>query len=106
MPPVWSNPNSIIVRAMALAGDRIVIAGPPDVARKTPNPLAYSNEKDALAGFRGEKGVLLQVVSASNGKMVSTRKLSAMPVFDGLSVAGGKVFISLKDGTVECWGGR
>ena len=58
-PPVkWSNEKSLIVRAMVLAGDRMVIAGPPDLGRKTSEILAYENEEEALSGFRGEKGVV------------------------------------------------
>jgi hypothetical protein len=104
-PPVkWSNEKSLIVRAMVLAGDRILVAGPPDLGRKTAGILAYENEKEALSGFRGEKGVVLRIVSAEDGSEISQCELTSMPVFDGMSTAAGKLFISLKDGTVECWG--
>jgi len=60
-PPVkWSKEKSLIVRAMVLAGDRLVIAGPPDLGRKMSGILAYENEEEALSGFRGEKGVVLR----------------------------------------------
>jgi outer membrane protein assembly factor BamB len=99
----WSNTKSPIVRAMVLAGDSLVIAGPPDVGQRDPAILSFTNEEDAIAAFNGEKGVLLQVASAADGKVLSESKLEAMPVFDGISSAGGKVFISLKNGTVQCW---
>ena len=103
--PVWSQADSLIVRAMVLAGDQLVLAGPPDVGQKDTGLLAFTNEPEALTGFRGQKGVFLRVVSAADGARRSEAKLSAMPVFDGMSAAGGKLFLSLKDGTVECWGG-
>ena len=103
-PVEWSNEKSLIVRAMVLAGDRMVIAGPPDLGLKTSGILAYENEEEALAGFRGEKGVILRIVSVQDGSEISQCELTSMPVFDGMSTAAGKVFISLQDGTVECWG--
>jgi hypothetical protein len=104
-PPVnWSVEKSLIVRAMVLAGDRMVVAGPPDLGRKTSEILAYENEEEALSGFRGEKGVVMRIVSARDGSAISQCELTSMPVFDGMSTAAGKVFISFKDGTVECWG--
>jgi hypothetical protein len=89
---------------MVLAGDRVVIAGPPDLGRKTSGVLAYENEEEALSGFRGEKGVVLRIVSAQDGTEISQCELTFMPVFDGMSTAAGKLFISLKNGTVECYG--
>ena len=105
LPPlVWGNTQAPIVRAMVLAGDQIVVAGPPDLGKKDPKILAFENEEDAVAGFRGAKGIHLWTVSAADGKKRSQHKLAAMPVFDGLSAAGGRLFISLRNGTVECWG--
>jgi len=101
---VWGDGKSLIVRAMVLASDQLAVAGPPDLGRKNPKLLAYTNEKEAVSGFRGEKGVLLRVVSAADGKNRSEQRLTSMPVFDGMSAAGGRLFISLKNGTVECWG--
>ncbi|MGD0090566.1 MAG: PQQ-binding-like beta-propeller repeat protein, partial [Planctomycetota bacterium] len=101
---IWSVESSPIVRAMVLASDKLAIAGPPDVGQKDPKLLAYLNEAEALAAFNGEQGALLQVLSAADGKKLSEQRLSAMPVFDGMSVANGRLYISLKDGTVECWG--
>ena len=101
---VWSNDETPIVRAMVLAANQLIVAGPPNLARKDEKLMAHTNEPEALAGFRGEKGVYLQVFSASDGKKLSETKLTAMPVFDGMSAAGGRLFIALKNGTVECWG--
>jgi len=101
---VWSVESSPIVRAMVLASDKLVIAGPPDAGQKDPKLLAYLNEAEALAAFNGAQGVLLQVLSAADGKKLSEQRLSSMPIFDGMSAANGRLYISLKDGTVECWG--
>jgi len=102
--PDWADTNSIVARAMVLAGDKLVVAGPPDLGKKATGILAFENEAEALAGFEGQKGVYLRVVGAADGKKLSETKLPAMPVFDGAAAAGGKLYISLKDGTVVCYG--
>jgi len=101
---VWSEPDSLIVRAMVKAGDRLIVAGPPDLGKKDSSILQFSNEPEALAGFMGKKGVFLRVVSTTDGKRVSECKLDAMPVFDGMSAASGRIYISLKNGKLECRG--
>ena len=101
---VWSDKASLTVRAMVKAGDKLIVAGPPELGKRDPKVLQFSNEPVALAGFMGEKGVFLRVVSATDGKKVAECKLNAMPVFDGMSAANGNLFIALKNGTLECRG--
>lgn len=101
--PFWSDEQSPIVRAMVLSSDKLVVAGPPDLRKKEAGILAYSNEEEALASFRGERGVKLRVVSTIDGKTLSEQNLEAMPVFDGMSAARGRVFISLQNGEIQCW---
>ena len=88
---------------MALTSDKLVVAGPPDLRKKEAGILAYSNEEESLAAFKGEKGVMLRVINKANGTTVSEQKLDAMPVFDGISAARGGVFMSLKNGELQCW---
>jgi outer membrane protein assembly factor BamB len=102
--PIWSDAESLIVRAMALGGDRLALAGPVDLGRKTQDILAFENEPEALAGFKGDKGVYLRIVGAADGKKISQCRLTQMPVFDGLAAAGGRIYLSLKDGSVACFG--
>jgi hypothetical protein len=103
-PTLWSQEPGLIVRAMALGADRLAVAGAVEKMEKDPNLLAFRNNAEARASFAGEKGVLLRVVSAENGTRISETELKAMPVLDGLSAAGGCLFISLKNGTVLCVG--
>ena len=102
--PLWSDANSLIVRAMTLTPELLLVAGPPDLGRKTPDLLAFDNHDEALAGFRGERGVYLRVVSTEDGSTMAQHRLKSLPVFDGMSAAAGNVFLSLQDGTVACWG--
>ena len=101
--PFWADEQSLIVRAMVLASNKLVIAGGPDLRRKEAGILAYSNEEESLASFKGEKGVMLRVVSTADGRTLSEQNLDAMPVFDGMSAARGRVFVSLKNGELQCW---
>jgi hypothetical protein len=99
----WSDGQSPIVRAMVKAGDKIVAAGPVDLRKKSSALLAYENEEEALASFKGEKGVVMRVVSANDGTVLSEQELDAVPAFDGMSAADGAVFIALKNGELQCW---
>ena len=101
---LWSDTNSLMVRAMVKVDDRLILAGPPDLGKKDTRVLQFSNEPEALAGFMGRKGVLLRVVSATDGKKVAECTLSAMPVFDGMSAANSRLFIALNNGILECRG--
>ncbi|MCP4451292.1 MAG: PQQ-binding-like beta-propeller repeat protein [Planctomycetes bacterium] len=101
--PFWADTQSLIVRAMVLTQDKLVVAGPPDLRQKESDILAYKNDKEALANFMGEKGVFLRVLSAKDGQVLSEGPLDAMPVFDGMSAAQGRIFVSLKNGQLQCW---
>ena len=101
---IWSDTASLTVRAMAAGGQRLVLAGPVDLGKKKPGLLAFENEPDALAGFQGQRGIFLRIVSATDGKKVCELPLKSLPVFDGLSLAGGRIYLSLKNGTVACFG--
>jgi hypothetical protein len=76
------------------------VAGAVDKRVKDPDLLAFKDDAEARASFAGQEGVLLRVVSTTEGRPISETQLSAMPVFDGLSAAGGSLYISLKNGTV------
>jgi outer membrane protein assembly factor BamB len=104
--PTWIDENALTVRAMVLAGDQLVVAGPPDIGLKTDGEeiLAFENEPEALAAFRGERGVFLRVHDAASGELNCELELPAIPVFDGISAAGGRVFVALRDGSLVCLG--
>ena len=91
----WSVYIPMRVRAMALAGDKLFIAGPPDVIP----------EDDPAAAFEGRKGADLWSISASTGeKLAEIQHLDSPPVFDGLIAAHRRLYISTADGAVRCFG--
>jgi hypothetical protein len=79
---------------MVLAGQRLFVAGPPDVI----------DPADPMAAFEGRKGALLRVYAARDGKSLFEQPLEAPPVFDGLIAAGGCLLMSTTDGQVLCLG--
>ncbi len=107
----WTHGNlPLHVRAMVLADKTLFIAGPPDVADEE---KAFFHSDDAgvqadmlnqTAALAGRKGALLWAVSASDGKKIREYKLGALPVWDGMATAYGRLYLSLKNGRVQCFG--
>lgn len=90
----WMERVPVRVRAMVLAGDRLFVAGPPDVI----------DPKDPLAAFEGRKGGMLYSIDAATGDRVSEQALDSPPVFNGMAAAHGRLVLALEDGAVACFG--
>jgi outer membrane protein assembly factor BamB len=95
-PPRWSVNVPIRARGLLLAGETLFLAGCRDVVA----------EDDPAAVYEGRTEALLWAVSADDGKKLAELELDAPPVNDGMSAAGGKVFVSSTDGTVTCLAGQ
>ena len=48
----------------------------------------------------------LWMLSTVDGNKLGSYSLPAAPVRDGLAVAGGKIYVSLQDGSVVCLGAK
>jgi outer membrane protein assembly factor BamB len=94
--PLWKRRAAVSFTAMVLAGRRLFAAGPPDVV----------DPKDPLAALEGRKGAKLWIVSAGDGQKLADYQLDSPPVFDGMAVTDGRLYISLKDGTIACFKGH
>ena len=92
----WSLFVPVRVRAMVQAGRTLYIAGPPDIVPP----------KDPLAAIEGRRGAALWAVSTANGEKLSELKLDAVPVFDGMIAANGRLIVCTQNGRVTCLGGR
>jgi len=95
-PAKWQQMIPLRVRAMVLAGDKLFLAGPPDVLP----------EDDPLAPFEGRVPAQLWVISATEGKKLAQYPLGPQPVFDGMSAAGGRLYLATIDGRVVCFGAK
>ncbi len=103
----WTTQVPILVRAMALAGPTLFVAGPRDVLDETPALIRTVFEKKRLleaqeAAIKGSRGGLLWAVSAEDGSRLAEIELDAPPVFDGMAAAGGRLYLTTIDGHVEC----
>jgi len=93
-PAKWQTWTPVRIRAMVLAGETLFVAGPPDVL----------DPEDPYAAFEGRKGGVLWAVSADDGKKLAEYKLDSPPAFDGLIAAGGRLYLTTRDGRVMCMG--
>ncbi len=92
-PENWSSRVQVNGKAILKSGDLLYIAG---------NPNEYP-KKDIYKAVEGRMEGLLLIVSAHDGKTVKKYKLDAPPVWNSMAAADKKLFISLKNGYVECW---
>ena len=79
----WSR-----VHAMALSANTAFFSG---------SSYTYAS-KDKLIGH------FLWRQLSTDGKLLKPIKLDVPPVYDGMAIAKGCVFLSLQDGTIKCWG--
>jgi hypothetical protein len=90
--PVWMNWLPVRIRAMVKAGDTLFVAGAPDVFKP----------EDPYAAFEARRGAKLVAVAAADGETLSDTALEYPPVFDGMIAANGRLFASLRDGSIVC----
>jgi outer membrane protein assembly factor BamB len=88
----WSIGLSFRPRAMLRAGKALVLGGMPAIA-------SAEAPYDILAG---KKGGMLWLASTADGKALGGCTLDAPPVWDGLAVAGGRLYVSSVDGKLLC----
>ena len=109
----WSRDKpDVIARAMVLAGKTLFLAGPPDVldeeaavARRWDSDVQKQlAEQDAA--LLGERGAMLWSVSAADGKKLAEVALDAIPVWDGMAAANGRLYLATADGKVRCFAGK
>lgn len=108
----WDRYVPIVTRAMALAGDNVIVAGPPDTLdeeyafeRLTQKDPAIREElvKQAEA-LDGKSGAKLWSVNVKSGEQSGGFDLESPPVWDGMAVARGRLYVASVDGKVLCFG--
>ena len=97
--------NSVVVR---LDDGTVVLADTPPTRAYTRNLLAWVegelDPNDPLGAFEARQGGRLRVLSTADGKTREEHELESPPVFNGIAVASGRLFVSLKNGQVACFG--
>jgi outer membrane protein assembly factor BamB len=77
--------------AMAVTSGRLFVAGPINRARTSPEAPT------------GKEAIVLRAPDPESGAIQAEYSLSALPVFDGLAAASGRLYLALQDGAVECF---
>lgn len=95
----WSKVINIRPRALIKAGNLLLLGGMTSL-------LDDNSDEEEFAKFEGRKEGLLWIMSPQNGTEVNTVTLDAPPVWDGMAVANGRLYISRVDGTLECLSGN
>jgi len=93
-PVKWSCELPLNVRAMVLADKTLFIAGP------------YGDAVRSADAFTGKRGVRLAAASTADGKLLANYQIAALPVFDGLVAANGRLYLAMQDGSVACFGNQ
>jgi outer membrane protein assembly factor BamB len=93
----WRVHIPITGKAMAAAGDLIFVAGEP-MTFKDPSYTNY------VAAYNGKLGGRLMAISTTDGKQRAEYTLNAAPVWDGMAIAEGQLYIGLMDGSIQCLG--
>jgi len=93
--PAWTAALTYQARAMLLArrGDG-----------------SQASPQDGLLFVAGwpshDKQGVLEVYDPATGTRLATHTIASAPIFDGMAAAGGKLYISMKNGTLQCVGAR
>jgi outer membrane protein assembly factor BamB len=106
----WKLPHPpLLVRAMTLANDTLLVAGPPDVVDekamwgRSNEPEFQQLMKTQAEALDGSRGGLLWAVSAATGDRIAEYPLDDLPAFDGMVAATGRLFIAGNRGRLVCF---
>ena len=92
----WTLSIPVRAEAMVLTGQRLFVAGSPDVV----------DEQDPWAALERRGGGMLVVLSRADGRKLAEHRLASAPVYDGMAAARGRLYLSTADGRVVCFGGQ
>jgi outer membrane protein assembly factor BamB len=90
--PEWTQKIPAAARAMLHAGRVVIVGGSLDAVDK----------EDPWKLIEGRGRGLLVVVSATDGELVAKFPLESPPVLDGMSAAGGRLFVASQAGELIC----
>ena len=108
----WHNDIPLYPQGLVLAGDILFLAGPRRFDESKTRLLMSTSAtddfalppllQDASETFAGKKGGVVWAVDIADGEKRAEIELDSIPVFDGLIAASGRLYLSLKDGSVAC----
>ncbi len=111
---LWETKKpGLLANAMTLAGRNLFLAGPPDVADEEKTyGFVFGGDGEINRqmarqeqAWLGKEGALIWAVSADTGEKQAEFQIPAIPIWDGMIAARGRLYLALQDGTVLCLGG-
>ena len=93
----WAMDMPSQIRALVQAGDILFASGWPDA-------VTIFDQANSNATERELQSPKLWAISTKDGYTMAEYELDALPVFDGVAVAYGRLFMTLQDGKVICFG--
>ncbi len=108
----WDRFVPIVARSMALAGNSILVGGPPDTIDEeyaferlaARDPAILEELKEQNEALEGRRGAKMWAVNVETGEQSTGLELTSPPVWDGITSANGQVFVSTVDGRLQCFG--
>ena len=107
----WNAVMRQVGRGLLWAGI-LLVSGAPDtideeyaferLAAKDPAIIKELAEQDAA--LDGKRGAKMWAVNVETGEQSSGMELTSPPVWDGITVARGRVYVSTMDGRLQCFG--
>jgi outer membrane protein assembly factor BamB len=106
---LWSLAVPLVPRAAVLAGANFYVAGRPDPELPELKGLKDKRRRRKLGAELMAKRNLpkngeLWVLSAKDGTKSQVIPLPTPPVFDGMAVTGGRLYLTTLDGVLHCFG--
>lgn len=100
----WSTKVPVLVRAMVKCGDRLFLAGPPDLVdeeelvQRLPQPDTLEALARQDSAYDGGMGTRLWAVSATDGQKLTELEFDGQASFDGICAAAGRLYMAMEDG--------
>jgi outer membrane protein assembly factor BamB len=108
----WNTYVPVSTKALSMSGTNLIVAGPPDLANEEnlferltkKDPTVAKDIEEQEASLNGKRGALVKIINKSSGEVARDFSLDSPPVWDGVSVAQGRVFVVTADGKIRCYG--
>ena len=108
----WNAQSPVFARAMCMAKNTVFVSGPPDLIDEEyafermskKDPAIYEDLAAQDAALDGKSGGSLLAVNTEKGNISGDIKLDSPPVWDGMAIAQGRLYVASVDGKVTCYG--
>jgi hypothetical protein len=108
----WNTYVPVSTTALSMSGTNLIVAGTPDLANEEDlferltkkDPAVQKDIDEQEASLEGRRGALVKIINKSSGEVARDFTLDSAPVWDGVSVAQGRIFIVTADGKIRCYG--